>query len=352
MHDIGHGSFSHLWEGVVCQGVDVNWKHEEQSITMIKHMINSNNIKLDKSKERHEDALSLIKSLITGDEETWKKLLKPEEMFISEIVSNKFCEIDVDKCDYILRDEHHVKGSIVLKPFVEFLESAKVVYKDGSSHISYHAKDFDLIENLFENRANLHMNIYQYHQVAGVEKMVKDICILADMGGVGIEYDPTTDVLENKVANGGLDTKHVPLTEAHKNNLAYLKLDDSVLDLIENTKIDNKQVRKAKTILKNLNEKRFYKMIYESNESESREVLKILVDKFGPIFCVVGKFIPKAEVPLKIPLYNDNGDDVPKTSKLKLSYESKMIFCEDPEKISQVEDFVSSFNNNHIFTPV
>lgn len=257
--------------------------------------------------------------------------MNPEEMFITEIVNNKFCNIDVDKCDYILRDEQHVGNAVTIKPFIDFLQRARVVYEEnGTSHIGYHMADFELIENMFYNRAYLHMNIYQHWQVAGVEKMVKDICIRSAAGGM-------------KVAN-------LPLTEVHQDHSAYIQLDDTVLDIIKNTKTDNKLVCEAQTILENLTERRFYRKVWESSDCEAKTVHETLVKKFGPIFCIVQKLIPNAEVPSNVPLYNDNGDNVNMTSDLKLSYQSSIIFCEDPDEVVlyNVKNFIDSLKNNNI----
>lgn len=353
LHDVGHGPFSHLWEGVVHQGPDKTCKffpdivrcvilikayfvgtHEQQSIDLIKHMMIVNNISLHHELDNHEYALKLITSLITADTKAWKELLKPEEMFITEIVSNYFCKIDVDKCDYILRDTHYVQDSVEIKPFIEFLQRARIVYDShGTSHIGYHCEDFPMIENLFYNRAYLHMNIYQHCQVAGVEKMVKDICSKASAGGI-------------KIAD-------LPLAEVHRDCDAYLQLDDFVLNVIKQSSIDNDLVREAQKILERLQNGRLYNMVWESPDGSSDDVFNSLVDKFGSVFCVVNKEIPKAEVPSNVPLYiihNNNIQLVQMASSLKLSYKSQMIFCVEPdEKLNEdIRAFIVSLNNNNI----
>jgi HD superfamily phosphohydrolase len=296
---------------------------------MIEHLISSNNIKLHESSDIHNKALRLMTSLITGDCVIWNELLKSDEMFLTEIVSNKFCNIDVDKCDYILRDDYHVKDHVTLKPCGEFLARAKIVFDDeGISHIGYHAKDFNLIENLFYNRAYLHMNIYQHKRVAAAEKMVKDICSKSCAGGVTI--------------NG------LPLTEVHRNSDAYLKLEDSVLEVIQKSDESNDLIKEAKQILKNLNEDRIYEMVWESIDDDGADMFEVLVKKFGKKFVNVGKFIPSAEVPTNVPLYNDDGDNVKMTSDLKLSYKSSMIYCVDPDiqMVADINSFIDSMNNN------
>jgi HD superfamily phosphohydrolase len=326
---LGHGPFSHLWEGVVHSGTDKKWTHEQQSLQMIHHMMKSNKIRLDESSELHDKALRLITSFITGDCETWNELLQPSEMFLTEIVSNKFCAIDVDKCDYILRDTQHVKQHVEMKPFIGFLERSKIVYDDsGISHIGYHADHFELVENLFVNRSYLHMNIYQCHQVAAAEKMVKDICVKADAGGVEIAG--------------------IPLTEVHLNSEAFNQLDDSVLDLIMFSKIDNEFVDEARKILGDLEKKRLYKIVWESIDDDCESILETLVKKFGSIFTKVKKLIPAAEIPSNIPFYKDDGSLIKKESKLRLSYSSTIIYCVKPDDVvvNNVKNFIDSLNNN------
>lgn len=325
LHDIGHGPFSHLWEGVVHQGSDKSWTHEVQSQLMIEQMIIDSKIKLHESPERHNFALKLMTSLITGDKNVWMELLQKSEFFITEIVSNKLCNIDVDKCDYILRDQHFV-NHVTLKPFSDFLKQAQVVYDiDGYSHIGYHVKDFCLIENLFYNRAYLHENVYQHFQVAACEKMVTDICVKAAVGGV-------------KIAD-------LALTEVHQNQNAFLKLDDSVLDVIAKCEVKSPLVEEAQRLVEDLKESRFYILVWESKDDDQL-ISKLLVKKFGDIFCVVKKIVPSAEVPTNIPMYNDNGDIVPMTSNLKLSFESSLIFCKKLDAVANVKNFIDSLNNN------
>lgn len=137
---------------------------------MVEFLFRNSNIRLA------DDHIELITALITGNSSVWKKHLTPKLNFLTEIVNNKYCHIDVDKCDYLLRDAWYLKHQIHIKDFIEFLEGAKVVYvvdKSGKyrSHIGYRSEDFQLIENLFENRKMLHMEIYQHHDVIGCEKM-------------------------------------------------------------------------------------------------------------------------------------------------------------------------------------
>jgi HD superfamily phosphohydrolase len=289
-------------------------------------MLESNEISLDDDPEMHQKAIKLISSLITGDCEMWHRLLKPSEFYLTEIVSNKFCNIDVDKLDYLLRDNYYVNHVKIL-PFKQFFTNAQVVFdNDGYSHIAYHADDFPLIENMFINRANYHNEVYQHQNVAGIEKHIQDICQLASEGGF-------------KIAN-------IPLTELQRDCDAYLQLDDTVLDLIRVSKIETSQMREAQILLRHLDNDEFYKFI---DENIDKKIYKDLINKFGDIFCEVKKVIPSASIPANIPLYDEDGCLTRKISKHNLSYQSVLIYCKAFDATTQqsIINFLDENNNNN-----
>lgn len=167
-----------------------------------------------------------------------------------------------------------------------------------------------------------------YILVAAAEKMVKDICIKGSAGGV-------------KLAG-------FQLVEVQENSNAFTQLDDSVLDLIANSDIRNQFSDEAKKLITDLYNDHRYSLVWESCDSDGTKILDELENMFGAIFCVVGKFIPSAEVPSNIPLYNDDLLAVQMTSGLKLGYKSQMIYCTLPDKdiVAKVKNFVDSLNNN------
>lgn len=161
-----------MWESIVnSNDSDEKWTHEEQSRQMMLSLIKNNNIILADTESLHEYSLNLITALITGDSTAWKEYLTPDLIFLTEIVSNKYCQIDVDKWDYLLRDAYHLKNHIEIKDFSKMFDGAKVVKVNGVSHIGYRCEDYTMIENLFENRARLHMEIYQNIGVISCEQM-------------------------------------------------------------------------------------------------------------------------------------------------------------------------------------
>jgi deoxynucleoside triphosphate triphosphohydrolase SAMHD1 len=326
-HDIGHGPFSHLWDQIVHK-YDETWTHEEQSEKMIKFMIKENNIKFHVDDVKHEFAVELISSLIKGDSIKWSEILKPEEIFLTEVVSNKHCEIDVDKCDYILRDHKHLNNnSIEFKDFVKFLERSKVVFDENKiSHIGYHKDDFQLIENLFYNRAYFHEHVYQCNEVLACDRMVLDAL--------------------NEATSGKFLFKNLQLSEVHKNDEAYLELDDSILDKIYESPIKNENMIKAKEIIVNLRTKKFYKNVLKS-PNKNRKILEDLKPKFKGNLHEVEMEIPKANVPNNIPLYSDASKAlVEKISDLQLAKQSWLVYV-DNEKYEEAQKVIETITNTN-----
>lgn len=290
-------------------------------------MIKNNKIILHQDPSTHDNMVDLTCSFITGDYKTWHRLLTPSQMFLTEVVSNKYCNLDVDKFDYILRDFNCVHRELL--PFQDLLNRVKIVFDAKNvSHIGYHVDDFQLIENLFINRANYHMDVYQYTKVVGIEKQFRDACYLAD--------------------NGGFKFLNYSITDIQQDCVSYCQFDDTLLDLIRDDKNDNNHplMIKAQELIKNLDNGKFYELIYETkDEKEINRALDKLVDKFGDIFCKVEKFIPSAPVPDNLPLYDDAGNIVQKISNEKLEYESILIFCKAFDPII-VQNACNFLNNN------
>ena len=92
---------------------------------MVAQLVEANNIKLWNTKEDQKYCIELIQALIIGDTSKLEQLLPNEMSFLSEIVNNKFCNIDVDKVDYLLRDGYHLKNSLEIKEdFAKFLDGS------------------------------------------------------------------------------------------------------------------------------------------------------------------------------------------------------------------------------------
>lgn len=164
------------------------------SCKITKSIFTKYNIRISDDLADNKLAPELISAFIVGDREKLMPILGPKYMFLSEvnvfdkpmlpidfeysifilqIVNNTFCEIDVDKWDYIVRDSYFLRNAIELPlDFDVCFKGALITYdKDNVSHISYHRQDEKHIYQLFVNRKELHVNVYQDPSVAIVEEM-------------------------------------------------------------------------------------------------------------------------------------------------------------------------------------
>ncbi|XP_059620105.1 deoxynucleoside triphosphate triphosphohydrolase SAMHD1 homolog [Phlebotomus argentipes] len=278
LHDLGHGPFSHMWDKFVQTGRDKSWKHEETSCALVERIFQR--IPLSDCQKEHIKGVLIIKALILGDEETLRQLLPKEDMFLAEIVSNSFCELDVDKWDYIVRDIFYLKHAIEISlDFLSLFQGAKIAYDgDGVSHIVYNIDDMSNILRVFEIRSKLHREVYQLPFVALMENYIKDVLVSAEANGFTLDG--------------------VKLTEAQHHLEKFLLLDDSILRVIE---LDgNPKLRATKDLIRRLAERRGYQMI-------ERHTHKDGVNGFGEeVTSEIVQRIDMPKVPKKLPVYIDN----------------------------------------------
>uniref|UniRef100_A0A336KJM9 CSON012397 protein n=1 Tax=Culicoides sonorensis TaxID=179676 RepID=A0A336KJM9_CULSO len=324
-HDLGHGPFSHMWEDYVrVRNPSEQWTHEQTSCNFVKHFFEKHDMKLSKEPFEHLYGIELIQALISGDQDRLKTFLTPDLMYLAEIVSNKFTEIDVDKQDYILRDEYFLKGNIRIIEFQGLFDRCRITKdENNNSHISYHIDDYDLICNLFENRANLHIYCYQEPTIRGAEKMIMDALVLAEEAGFKI--------------------KGVAPSEMHRDLEKFLYLTDSIVNQVYAS--DDPKLKEAQAILRRLNTGDLYKLVWMSPTIFN---IDALTQKFGPHFFQISKKIPLSSVFMaqKIIFHNDDGNAVPppieKLPKQPHHYIEYLIFSKNSsiEHLNAVSEFI------------
>lgn len=109
MHDLGHGPYSHLFDrGVIptilkqrglTKDAIGGWEHEDASEMLFDYMIDRCNIDIEEDELDKKFICRLIqgKAIAADEPKRW--------MF--EIVANKRNSFDVDKLDYLCRDNYH-----------------------------------------------------------------------------------------------------------------------------------------------------------------------------------------------------------------------------------------------------
>uniref|UniRef100_A0A4W5K0L1 Deoxynucleoside triphosphate triphosphohydrolase SAMHD1 n=1 Tax=Hucho hucho TaxID=62062 RepID=A0A4W5K0L1_9TELE len=271
-HDLGHGPFSHMFDGMFIPKVrpESKWKHEEASLAMFDHLVCEN--ALEPVMKEHglvlPDDLVFIKEQIAGPlntvplsqgvsqpaSEPWPYKGRPEEKsFLYEIVANKRNGIDVDKWDYFARDCFHL-GIQNNFDYRRFLKFARVCEVDGKKHICTRDKEVGNLYDLFHTRNCLHRRAYQHKVGNIIETMITEAFFKAD---------PHIQIQ----GSGG---KMFSISTAIDDMEAYTKLTDHVFEQILYS--SSSELAEAREILQNITCRRLYKCVGETQAEKRMEV--------------------------------------------------------------------------------
>ncbi|XP_037040565.1 deoxynucleoside triphosphate triphosphohydrolase SAMHD1 [Bradysia coprophila] len=317
LHDVGHGPFSHMWDQFVHQRRYKDWNHETSSCDITRHIFDKNDIKLSTDMQEHVNGIEIIVSMINGDVDCLQKYLSNDQMYLSEIVNNKFCFIDVDKWDYILRDSYYLNNVISLpKGFARIFSGARVTATaDGVTHISYHIDDYHLVHELFENRANLHGRCYQHPEIIGIEHLLVKAFLSAEENGFLFQG--------------------VKLSEAHMHPDVYRYLDDSIIQII--TISNDERLKEAQDFLGRVRTRNLYPIVGMSSSGYEIPVKNGLSKEF----ILKTRNIPTASetMPKNLILHNSNGDITDKPGELHPKYILYYTNGVTPAVLQEVKQF-------------
>jgi len=262
-HDLGHGPFSHLWEGFVNKASPgLNWAHEDSSIRMLDYLIEDNNLMpvLAALGDINAQDILFIKECIAGpidektglpmkglskDDKTWRCRGRPiEKSFLYEIVANKRTGIDVDKWDYLKRDAYHmgIKGNFDHDHLMHY---CKVIKVDNRLTICYRDKEDSSILDMYRDRARMHKVGYQHRGTKIVDRMMVDAWLLADQ----------------HIKVKGQDNKLYSLSKACQDVVAYERLTDDIFTRIKDSDEGHEDLIKASTIIRRIMKRDFYKTL-------------------------------------------------------------------------------------------
>uniref|UniRef100_A0A8C1WLQ5 Deoxynucleoside triphosphate triphosphohydrolase SAMHD1 n=1 Tax=Cyprinus carpio TaxID=7962 RepID=A0A8C1WLQ5_CYPCA len=248
-HDLGHGPFSHMFDGMFIPKVrpGEKWKHEIASVQMFDHMVKVNG--LEEVMVRHgltlPDDLNFIKEQITGplNNSSWPYKGRPmEKSFLYEIVANKRNGIDVDKWDYFARDCYHL-GIQNNFDYRRFLKFARVCEVKGKKHICTRDKEVGNLYDLFYTRNCLHRRAYQHKVGNIIETMITEAFVKADPH------------IQIQGSSGRIFT----ISSAIDDMEAYTKLTDHIFEQILYSSAP--ELSEARAILHNIVCRRLYKCV-------------------------------------------------------------------------------------------
>uniref|UniRef100_A0A672SJ99 HD domain-containing protein n=1 Tax=Sinocyclocheilus grahami TaxID=75366 RepID=A0A672SJ99_SINGR len=213
-HDMGHGPFSHLFDGMFIPEVqpDYIWEHEKASVDMFHCMRKKNG--LDKEMKDYglnlDEDIRFIEELILKGQKDGQWSMKgrtDDKSFLYEIVANKVNGIDVDKWDYLARDCHYL-GIPCGFDHQRLLKSARVCEVDKRKHICFRDKVADNVYGMFHTRYTLHRQALQHKTGYIIDVKIKEALVLAD--------------------------GKLMISKAKENMLEYTELTDHIFDQISN----------------------------------------------------------------------------------------------------------------------
>ncbi|XP_034550751.1 deoxynucleoside triphosphate triphosphohydrolase SAMHD1-like [Notolabrus celidotus] len=271
-HDLGHGPFSHLFDGCFLPKTKKseekeNWKHEQGSCDMFDHLVRSNKLEpVMKEYGLKEKDMTFIKEMFFGPLDTKRNTdqkwpyngREEKKAFLYDIVSNKRSGVDVDKFDYLLRDSYYL-GIKTNFDYHRFMKFAKVFEVEGMTrkYICNRDKEVNNMYDLFQTRHSLHRRAYQHKVTQIIQHMIAEAFLKAD------------DHINIKGSDGGIFT----LSTAINDMVAYTKLTDSVFEQILNSY--NEELAEARKILEDIVSRKIPKFVGETRPRapiEDREV--------------------------------------------------------------------------------
>lgn len=189
-HDMGHGPFSHVFEVLLKESNITHWTHEEMSVRMLESIKEDLIEKLGDNKAEDilpDHQVKQVGALILAGHD--QRLRGSEDLSapLFDIVANGKNGIDVDRCDYLMRDSH-ATGVKVSCDYDRLLQFIKVI----DNEICFKASNSMTVYELFHDRAMMFAKVYSHKKAKGIEYMVVDALKEANkaMQFLGVIDDP------------------------------------------------------------------------------------------------------------------------------------------------------------------
>jgi HD superfamily phosphohydrolase len=206
VHDLGHGSFSHLFDDRLVDALFMpESKHEYRSCTAFADIVNE----INKEHEQimiNESELKLIQKIINPD--------KYCKGFIYEIVSNARNGIDVDKFDYVIRDSQSINQNF---GFNWEIICDNVCVIDNT--VCYLKQSISEIQSMFNARYKLHKQVYSHPKVLACEfmfvDMFEEICKIIDIEKI-IKSEEFYKYTDSKIMSMILESENENIKRIYK----------------------------------------------------------------------------------------------------------------------------------------
>ena len=251
VHDLGHGPFSHVFDGhvvpgalkqAVCTCLEkepstcvkcalARHSHEKMSIRMLAHMVEQNpllRVSYGLQLGPGEPDFRFVEELVLGDEleggvASRSGVPLASKGYLYEIVNNTESGLDVDKLDYLLRDPQACNDHKPSFYINTLLEGLKVCWgkfpgvRVRRPVIAYASKVASEVHKVFRTRFDFHNEYYTHKTVQGRDLVLTDLLLACDEVG-----EPLMD-------NG----QSYRIGEAVRVLEVYEKLNDHAVTLVE-----------------------------------------------------------------------------------------------------------------------
>lgn len=162
LHDIGHFAFSHVGDSVLADMTTPLRHHERRSQALLEHMVRKYKIPMT---DTEIDLVQRMINPLESDKKDWR----------FQIVSGT---IDVDRCDYVVRDSQNVgvMTGFGIHQVRHIIDHCCI--KDN--HLSFHRKVARDCHDLLTARRELHYKVYQHRVSVAIETMLVDFFHLVE----------------------------------------------------------------------------------------------------------------------------------------------------------------------------
>lgn len=235
-HDLGHGPFSHAFETelvprLLAEGEQ--WQHEAMSCRLFDHICA--NYRIDLTAEEQ----ARVKDLMLGEMKHTAKADWAGREWMFDVVANKRNGLDVDKLDYLKRD-NVACGELTTSEFSALYENMRVI--DGE--VCFRATVRSAVQDVYAARAKLHEWVYTHPVCKAVEYMCIDAMLLA--------------------------AEELGIAEALHDPDRYALLDDTIIRDIERSHSRSPSMLRAQELLRRLRHRDIYKFVASVDVPQSR----------------------------------------------------------------------------------
>lgn len=194
LHDIGHGPFSHTWEGVMKEiGHDIS--HEDWG----ERILRDPNSEAGKALKEYSE---------TVYEDVCRSFSKKGETFWDTIVSS---QLDADRFDYLLRDTQNAGIKVGINE-AYLIPNVQLAYVDveGEQEIclAFNSKAEVAVEQVLQSREAMYRSISYHKHSESSDALLKHVfkelqAVLRDQGAEQLGFDPNNAIVKMVMAEPG-----------------------------------------------------------------------------------------------------------------------------------------------------